>query len=415
MVDPMPTNFRPLYTAALTLMLGVMAGLTPWHAPPAEAETRPIVFPVEGDVRFSNDFGAPRAGHRHQGNDLLGTKLQKVLATRDGTITRVKVPGNYLELTDDEGWRYIYIHLNNDSPGTDDGRAPLEWVLGPGVAQGVRVRAGQHIGYLGDSGNAEHTQPHIHFEMHRPGGGVVNPYDSLVAADRTSPAVAVAGHPSGGHYVLTGNGTVTGHAGAPDFGSASVPGGLARAMAVTPDGQGYVVLDALGGLHKLGSATTGPLGSLGAPSLPGDIARSVAVTPSGRGYVVLDAYGGVHAYGDAPTSDNHAYWPGQDIARNVAVTRSGRGLFVLDGFGGVHPSGDAPALTSPWWPGNDVARAIVVTPSGAGYGVLTTDGAVHPAGDARSVAATGGSWRSISRDSSGAFLLLNDDGAVATR
>ncbi|CAN5826224.1 hypothetical protein BH24ACT3_BH24ACT3_00420 [soil metagenome] len=174
------------------LALGALPFLSRFDARPASAagDIRAIRFPVEGTVRFGDDFGDCRGGagcpRRHLGNDLMGAKLQKLLAARDGTVTRLTVghasAGNMLVLTDADGWTYHYLHINNDTPGTEDGRNPAEWRFAPGIAQGRKVSAGQHVAFLGDSGNAEATSPHLHFEMHRPDGTVVNPYPSLQAA-----------------------------------------------------------------------------------------------------------------------------------------------------------------------------------------------------------------------------------------
>src|SRR5829696_350268 len=262
------------------------------------AAARSFLFPVEGPVRFTNDFGAPRSGGRqHKGNDLLGTKLQKLLATRDGTVTFVRHDtstnsGNMLVLRDAEGWEYWYMHINNDTPGTDDGRNARRWAFAAGITTGSRVVRGQHLAFLGDSGNAEGTAPHLHFELHRPGGEVVNPYESLLAAPHGSAAVGrgVALHPGGGYYVLTADGSVHAFDGAPSFGSEKLFG-YARAMAVMPGGRGYTVLDGFGGLHHFGSATA--LRGFSAPYWPGhDIARDIAITPTGGGFIVLDGYGG---------------------------------------------------------------------------------------------------------------------------
>jgi hypothetical protein len=164
---------------------------------PVPTVTRAITFPVQGAVRFSDDWGDCRGSgcsRRHEGIDLLGARHTPLVAAATGTVTYLKLEGagaagNSLAITDAEGWTYWYIHLNNDTPGTDDGRALPEHVLAPGIAKGSTVTAGQVVAFLGDSGNAESTTPHLHFEIDQPGGANTNPYASLRAA---APAQAVA-------------------------------------------------------------------------------------------------------------------------------------------------------------------------------------------------------------------------------
>src|SRR5690349_14956320 len=79
----------------------------------AQAEQRDIVFPVIGSVRYSDDFGAPRSGGRtHEGNDLLGQKMMRLVAAVDGTIRFVAYPqpsyGYYVSIEDSAGYRYNY-------------------------------------------------------------------------------------------------------------------------------------------------------------------------------------------------------------------------------------------------------------------------------------------------------------------
>lgn len=145
-----------------------------------------IVFPVDGVVSFSDTFGAERSGGRtHEGIDILAEKHTPVLAASDGTIgySPLEEPsyGWYISLIGDDGFEYVYVHLNNDNPGTDDGNGGRDQGIADGIVQGVRVSAGQLIGWVGDSGNAEETAPHLHFEM-RDGGAALNPYETLLAA-----------------------------------------------------------------------------------------------------------------------------------------------------------------------------------------------------------------------------------------
>ena len=167
-------------------------------APVAEP-IREITFPAVGPIRYSDTFGACR-GYRcsraHQGADLFGVKLAPLVAAADGTITFVRrsattSAGNTVILTDDEGWRYLYLHLNNDTPGTDDGANPQAWILPNGLRTGDRVSAGDVIGYLGDSGNAERTPSHLHFEIRPPGKRAINPTPSLRAAQEAGRVISV--------------------------------------------------------------------------------------------------------------------------------------------------------------------------------------------------------------------------------
>jgi hypothetical protein len=161
--------------------------------------TRDITFPVQGEVSWVDTFGACRDGcsRYHEGQDLMGQKLQRLIACRDAVVVALDHDsgGNALYLQDDDGWYYAYLHINNDSPFTDDGKNPIEWAFAPGIKEGVRVRRGQFIAYMGDSGNAESVGAHCHFEMRKPTSrGVwhsqaVNAKYSLLAAKPPPPRV----------------------------------------------------------------------------------------------------------------------------------------------------------------------------------------------------------------------------------
>ena len=155
------------------------------------APLRLMRFPVEGDALYEATFGAcrgKRCERRHMGVDLFAPKMRPLVAAQAGVVTWFRddasgTAGNGVGITDAEGWRYLYLHVNNDTPGTDDGANPPAWRFAPGIAPGAQVMAGQVLGYLGDSGNAETTPPHLHFELRTPARITVDPYRSLLVAD----------------------------------------------------------------------------------------------------------------------------------------------------------------------------------------------------------------------------------------
>ncbi len=156
---------------------------------------RSITFPVIGAVSYSDDFGAGRSGGRtHEGNDIMGKKMMPLVAVADGTLTTVVYPeatwGYSISIRDADGYRYNYLHINNDNPGTDDGHGGGANAYGPDIMRGNKVVKGQFIGWMGDSGNAETTGAHLHFEIVAPNGEPFSPYQSLRNATKiTEPVV----------------------------------------------------------------------------------------------------------------------------------------------------------------------------------------------------------------------------------
>ena len=151
--------------------------------PAAQADTADYAFPIIGSSSFTNDFDAPRSNGKHQATDIFANKMQKVVSRTEGTVTFVGYPqpnwGFAVFVRADNGYTYWYLHMNNDSPGTDDGRADAAYAYGPDIQPGNRVVKGQLLGYVGDSGNAEETPAHIHLEVLKPNGERVNAYDGL--------------------------------------------------------------------------------------------------------------------------------------------------------------------------------------------------------------------------------------------
>ncbi|MCG9894528.1 MAG: M23 family metallopeptidase, partial [Fimbriimonadaceae bacterium] len=139
-----------------------------------------IVFPVLGGRLRRDTFNQHRGRYRHTGQDIPARKMTPILAPFSGRIN-MKVESFWIY--SDDGIRCLGTHLNDDTPGTNDGQGGRDFMFAPNLRPGDRVVAGQFIGYLGDSGNA--TGPHLHFELHD-SRGVLNPLRSLLGAVRLS-------------------------------------------------------------------------------------------------------------------------------------------------------------------------------------------------------------------------------------
>jgi hypothetical protein len=147
------------------------------------------VFPVYGAAGYSDTFGAPRAHVSwHHGVDIFAPLGAPLLAVADGTVYSVgwnDVGGNRLWLRDDAGNEFYYAHLA---------------AFAPAAVNGARVKAGTVLGFAGNTGDAEATPPHLHFEIHPVSllfmgyDGVINPKPFLDAWQRRQdvrfPAIA---------------------------------------------------------------------------------------------------------------------------------------------------------------------------------------------------------------------------------
>jgi murein DD-endopeptidase MepM/ murein hydrolase activator NlpD len=175
---------RAFWVVAISATIFTTANWTT-DAAPAEASDEPsafvlTVFPHNtSEVGFSNSWGNRRSGgRRHQGTDIISPRGTEVLAVADGTVTELgksRLSGYFIRIDHGNGWTTTYMHLNNDTFGTDDGDGGTWTAFFPTLIEGDEVSAGQVIGYVGDSGNAEGTVPHTHFEVKHE-GSKENPY-----------------------------------------------------------------------------------------------------------------------------------------------------------------------------------------------------------------------------------------------
>jgi murein DD-endopeptidase MepM/ murein hydrolase activator NlpD len=147
-----PLGDRPQLRPHMKLRASGLHG--PLHLHPKLTAGR-YVFPVYGASSYTDTFGAARSDVTyHHGDDIFGELGQPLLACADGTIFSVgyeKIGGNRLWLLDTQGNQYYYAHLSAYSTL---------------AVNGAHVKAGQVIGFMGNTGDAEGTPVHLHFEIH---------------------------------------------------------------------------------------------------------------------------------------------------------------------------------------------------------------------------------------------------------
>jgi hypothetical protein len=128
------------------------------------------VFPVTGEPAWGDSYGAPRpdvASGWHHGDDIVAMLGTPVVAVADGTLSRVgwdRLGGWGLWVSDRAGNEFYYAHLS--------GYSKLALLS-------TRVSAGEVIGFVGNTGDAFTTIPHLHFEIH-PRGLLQLGYDGAV-------------------------------------------------------------------------------------------------------------------------------------------------------------------------------------------------------------------------------------------
>ena len=166
------------------------AARTPAHAGPApsgaalpvaDPDLPRLVIPVAGvrAAQLIDSYQDGRPGHRHEAIDIMAPSGTPVLAAADGPLVKLftSAPGGLTVYQFDPQGRYTFYYAHLDRYAS-------------GMAAGLSLQRGQLIGYVGTTGNAPGTAPHLHFEMHRLGpekqwwkGAPINPFAALRNGD----------------------------------------------------------------------------------------------------------------------------------------------------------------------------------------------------------------------------------------
>lgn len=172
----------------ITLMLGMitLSGCQPPSSGEAVGMRYPILYmqlqkmdlptqvaiPVE-DIQprqIADTWGAARSeGRKHEGVDIFAKRGTPVLSATSGIVSRVgtnQLGGNVIWIIGPNLSRHYYAHLDAYADEIQVG----DW-----------VEVGQIIGYVGNTGNAKNTPPHLHYGIYLNGQGAVNPYPYLVS------------------------------------------------------------------------------------------------------------------------------------------------------------------------------------------------------------------------------------------
>ena len=203
-----------------------------------------------------------------------------------------------------------------------------------------------------------------------------------LSAPAASATVVTPSHPyAGGGIISFGD--------APSFGApTSTLASAITGMAATPDGKGYWLVAADGGVFAYGDAVFA--GSLGALRLTGPVV-AMAPTPDGKGYWLVALDGGVFAFGDAPFFGSMGAAHLNEPIVGMSPTLDGKGYWLVASDGGIFSFGDAPFFGS--MGGSHLAAAVTgmaTTTDGKGYWLVAGDGGIFSFGDAPFFGSTGG-------------------------
>lgn len=165
----------------LLVLAAIVWAAWPWLAPMVErtvfaarlaAQPPPqwLPVPVQGVTTraLQDTWNASRSGGRkHQGIDIFAPRGRPVLSTTNGLVSRIgtnNLGGNVVWVMGPGRQMHYYAHLDRYGP----------------IIEGDIVTPGTVLGYVGNTGNARGTPPHLHYGIYA-AGGAINPYPLLKA------------------------------------------------------------------------------------------------------------------------------------------------------------------------------------------------------------------------------------------
>ena len=135
-----------------------LPGSAPGSGDVDDLRRRRLLMPVQGvrPEQLQDTFGDARSGHLHEALDIMAPRNSAVLAVEDGSVAKLFVSrqgGNTIYQFDPTStYAYYYAHLERYADG---------------LREGMPLRRGEVIGYVGTSGNAPPEAPHLHFSIFR--------------------------------------------------------------------------------------------------------------------------------------------------------------------------------------------------------------------------------------------------------
>ncbi len=172
-IAPSTPRIPGAYSTAILTSAAARLRALGWSEPDVIAHVYPP-FIIAGDAVWVDTWGVPRYGpgplvRTHEGQDVFCDFGAPVLASENGIIEFADggLGGRVARLHRADGSYWYYAHLADWN--TED------------LSSGAPVRAGQVIGYCGNTGNAVTTAPHVHFGWYGPGGVAINPMKPLIA------------------------------------------------------------------------------------------------------------------------------------------------------------------------------------------------------------------------------------------